>query len=57
MLAAVASGVQPDLATCAAAVMPRRRTVTPDPAARPAYDGAYESYRRTFDALAPLWRA
>jgi xylulokinase len=55
MLAAVASGAQPDLATAAKLAPPPAAVVDPDPAARAASDAAYDRYRRLFDALRPLY--
>lgn len=53
--AAVAGGVQPDIASCAALVGAVAETVEPDPAARPAYDAAYGAYRKLFDSLRPMF--
>lgn len=55
MLAAVAAGIQPDLAACAAAVTTPHRTIDPDSATRAAYDDAYQRYRTIFAALATTW--
>jgi xylulokinase len=55
MLAAVARGLAPDLASLASTVAGAVATVEPDPAARRTYDEAYAAYRRLFDALRPLF--
>jgi xylulokinase len=55
MLAAVAAGLQPDLARCAMGAAGAVTTIGPDPAARAAYDHAYGRYRLLFDALRPLY--
>ena len=55
MLAAVASGAQPDLDAAARLAPPPVAVVEPDPAARAASDAAYDRYRRLFDALRPLY--
>ena len=53
MLAGVAAGVFPDLASADAALVRTKARFEPDPAARPAYDEAYDRYIRLFDALRP----
>ena len=55
MLAAVAIGAQPDLASCARLVGGSARVVDPDPSRRNAYDGAYATYRRLFESLKPMF--
>jgi xylulokinase len=55
MLAGVATGIFPDLASAAAAMVAMRDRYEPSPATRPAYDEAYERYLRLFDALQPLF--
>jgi xylulokinase len=54
MIAAVAAGAAPDLATLAARVPPPVATFTPDDASRDAAAEAYERYRRLVAQLAPL---
>ncbi len=56
MLAGVATGVFPDLARAAAAMIVIRDRYEPDPATYAAYDEAYGSYVRLFDALRPIFR-
>ena len=51
MLAAVAAGVVPDLATACASSPPPRATLQP----RAPVDEAYERYRRLVQQIAPLW--
>jgi xylulokinase len=53
--AAVAGGLQPDIASCARLVGAVAETVEPDRAARPAYDAAYAAYRKLFDSLRPMF--
>jgi len=53
--AAVAGGLQPDIAACAARVGRVAETVVPDPARRAAYDDAYAGYRALFDSLRPMF--
>lgn len=57
MLAAVAAGLQPDLAACARLLGGGGATIAPDPGTRGAYDAAYGAYRRLFDSLRPLFEA
>ena len=57
MLAGVATGVFPDLATAGAAMVRPLDRFEPDPATRPAYDEAYGRYLDLFDALRPLFVA
>ncbi len=57
VLAAVAAGLQPDVATAASRVGRVARTIEPDQGARSAYDAAYARYRRLFTALEPLFGA
>jgi xylulokinase len=54
MIAAVAAGVAPDLATLARRVPPPAAVFAPDPAAVPASDEAYRRYQRLVSQLAPL---
>jgi xylulokinase len=54
MIAAVAAGLAPDLATLAARVPPATSTFTPDPAAVAASAAAYARYQRLVAQLAPL---
>ena len=54
MIAAVAAGLAPDLASLAARVPPPAMTFAPDPAAAPAAAEAYARYQRLVDQLAPL---
>ncbi len=53
--AAVAGGLQPDIASCARLVGAVAETLEPDRAARPAYDAAYGAYRKLFDSLRPMF--
>lgn len=53
MLAGVAVGAFPDLATAAGAMVATRARFEPDPARRATYDDAYDRYVRLFDALRP----
>ena len=55
MLAAVAAGLQPDLAACASLVGGNMTVVEPRTGARPAYDEAYRAYRRLFHSLRPMY--
>jgi len=57
MIAAVAAGLAPDLATLAARVPPPAAMFAPDPAVRAAADEAYARYRRLVAQLAPLARS
>jgi xylulokinase len=54
-LAAVAAGIQPSLADCAALLAGGRQRVEPNEAAGAALDDAYAAYRSLFAALEPLW--
>ncbi|HEX2691384.1 MAG TPA: FGGY family carbohydrate kinase [Kofleriaceae bacterium] len=54
MIAAVAAGLAPDLATLAARVPPPVATFTPDQAAAPLAAEAYGRYQRLVEQLAPL---
>lgn len=54
--AAVAGGVQADLATCAGLVGALAETIDPNPANRAAYDDAYGAYRRLFTSLGPMFQ-
>ena len=53
--AAVAGGLQPDIATCADLVGAIAETIVPDPTTRAAYDDAYLAYHKLFDCLCPLF--
>jgi len=55
MLAAVAAGFRPALASCAAELPEGTEPLAPDPAARALYDRAYGSYRKLFDSLRPMF--
>ena len=55
MLAGVAAGVHPDLATAARLVEGTARTLEPDPQQRSVYDNAYGAYRRLFECLRPMY--
>jgi xylulokinase len=55
MIAGVAAGVFPDLSAACSAMVTVRDRYEPDPATRTAYDDAYGSYLRLFDALRPLF--
>jgi xylulokinase len=55
MIAGVAVGLFPDLATACSAMVTIRDRYEPDPATRAAYDDAYGRYVRLFDALRPLF--
>jgi xylulokinase len=55
MLAGVAAGVFPDLATAGAAMVAVRDRYEPNPATRPAYDAADERYLKLFEALRPVF--
>ena len=57
MLAAVAAGVQPSLAAAARLVAGEVRTIEPDPSKKGAYDDAYDTYRKLFLSLRPLFGA
>jgi len=52
----VAAGVHPDVAsTVAAFVSYRPEEHEPDPSASAVYDEAYARYRRTYEALRPVF--
>jgi len=53
--AAVAGGLQPDIAACARCVGAVAETLAPDPGRRAAYDAAYGRYRALFDSLRPMF--
>jgi xylulokinase len=55
ILAAVASGAWPDVATAARRVGAVDETIDPQPAMRQAYDDAHARYRRLFSALKPMF--
>src|SRR5690606_10714938 len=55
MLAAVAGGVQPDLASCAELVKPEVITLEPDPSIAHRYDQLHRRYRLLFESLRPLY--
>ena len=56
ILAAVAAGIHPDVASAVAAfVAYRPEQHEPDPAAKAVYDEAYARYRRTYEALKPVF--
>ncbi len=55
MLAAVAGGVQPDLAACVGRLNQPRATIHPLAEAVAAYRQAYTDYRALFASLRPLW--
>ncbi|GFP26716.1 MAG: Xylulose kinase [Firmicutes bacterium] len=55
MLAAVASGLQPDVSVCADLVKQTTLTLEPNNANRSAYDDSYAAYRRLFDSLQPMF--
>jgi xylulokinase len=57
MIAAVAAGIAPDLATLAALAPPPSATFTPDPAAVGPAAAAYGRYQRLVEQLAPLARS
>ena len=54
--AAVAGGLQPDVAHCAGLVGAIAERIEPDGAVRAAYDEAYDTYRRLFESLRPMFR-
>jgi xylulokinase len=56
MLAAVAAGRVADLREAAALVRGTSQELSPAPALKPAYDEAYQRYRRLFAALKPLYQ-
>ena len=53
--AAVAGGVQENLAACAGLVGAVAETIDPNLANRTAYDDAYGAYRRLFNSLGPMF--
>lgn len=53
--AAVAGGVQEDLAACAKLIGTVAKTIDPNPVHRAAYDDAYGAYRRLFNSLGPMF--
>jgi xylulokinase len=55
LLAAVASGAQPDVATAARRVGAVAETVEPHPAERQVHDDAYARYRRLFSSVKPMF--
>lgn len=55
VLAAVAGGLQPDLATAAALLPGSAARLQPDSGAAAAMNAAYRAYQRLFAALEPLW--
>jgi xylulokinase len=55
LCAAVAGGLQPDLASCAGLLGGKSEIIEPEPATRAAYDDAYHSYHRLFESLCPLF--
>ena len=55
ILAAVAGGVQDDLAACARLVGAVAETIAPNPANRAAYDEAHRAYRKLFSSLEPMF--
>jgi ribulose kinase len=55
MLAAVASGLEPDLCACAAELPEARVRLEPDSRSREAYERAYRDYRRLFECLRPMF--
>jgi len=55
MIAGVAVGLFPDLASACSAMVATRERYEPDPATRAAYDDAYDRYIRLFDALRPMF--
>jgi xylulokinase len=57
MIAAVAAGIAPDLATLAALAPPPSATFTPDPAGVGPAAAAYGRYQRLVEQLAPLARS
>jgi xylulokinase len=55
LCAAVAGGLQPDLASCAGLLGGKNETIEPDTAHRAAYDDAYHTYHQLFESLCPLF--
>jgi xylulokinase len=55
LLAAVAAGLRPDLASCAAALPVARERVEPDPRNASACNRGYRAYRRLFECLRPMF--
>ena len=56
VLAAVAGGIMPDIATAAEALHLPLMMLEPEASAREPYDAAYARYREVFAALEPVWR-
>ncbi len=58
MIAAVQTGIFPDMAACAATwIAPRQtETVAPDPALAAVYDRLFPIYRDAYLAMPALWR-
>ena len=56
VIAAVAGGVAPDIATAARALALKPQAVTPETALAETYEDAYRHYREVFAALEPAWR-
>lgn len=57
VLAAVAAGAHPDVATACAAMVHVERVIEPDAAAHAAYDAFFQAYAALYPALAPIARA
>ena len=57
LMAAVTSGVSPDIATASSSLRHALRHVEPDPRLTPTYDDAYRRYQDRFEALEPTWLA
>ena len=55
LLAAVAVGIEPDIAKAAEMVGGIADTIEPDGDTKPAYDEAYGTYRNLFEALRPMF--
>jgi xylulokinase len=55
MCAAVAGGLQPNVARCAGLVGAIAETVEPKASVRGAYDEAYGAYRRLFESVRPMF--
>ncbi|MSP83020.1 MAG: hypothetical protein EXQ94_08825 [Alphaproteobacteria bacterium] len=56
VLASVAAGIHRDVVGAARAAGVMATSLDPDPARRPAYDAAYDRYRRLFASLGPMFR-
>jgi xylulokinase len=56
VIAAVASGVAPDLAGAARALVAHDREFAPDPALAPLADARFEAFRALYEALGPVNR-